>query len=149
MTFRSTTLASLAAGVGLAGAVLGAAPTAWAAGNSGSATGIFIDFGGTFPGTVPASCPPELSTDDLGLFFVSGNTNSSDGNGTVEGDAYYVALPTDAPPIVLAFGRATKWGNDKAFSVVFDGVSSSGQTIAFHMEGDPLSLQHVDTVQCS
>lgn len=149
MASRSIKLACLAASIGLAAAVGGSASTAWAAGNNGSADGIFIDFGGSFPGPVPANCPAELASDDLGLFFISGNTNATDGNGTVEGYAAYVALPTDGPPIVLALGHATKWGNDKAFSVTFDGASNTGQTIAFHMEGNPLSLQHVDTMQCS
>jgi hypothetical protein len=64
---RSVKIASLAATIGMAGAVLVSAPAAWAGGNTGSATGTFIDFMGSFPGTVPADCPAVLGTDDLGL----------------------------------------------------------------------------------
>lgn len=148
MTSRPIRVACLAASLGLLGGVTASGPAAWAAGNSGSASGIFIDFGGSFPGIVPANCPPAIATDDLGLFFVSGNTNSTDGNGTVEGDAYYVALTGDGP-LLLALGHATKWGNDKAFTVTFDGISDAGQTIDFHMTGNPRSLQQVGNMTCS
>jgi hypothetical protein len=146
---RSIRLACLAAGLGVVGSLGVSAPAAWAAGNSGSATGTFIDFGGSFPGIVPANCPAILHTDaDLGLFFISGTTNQQGAAQTVEGDAYYVAL-TAGGPVIVALGHAAKWGNDKAFSVTFQGSSETGQTIDFHMVGNPLSLQLVDNMQCS
>jgi len=148
---RSTTLACLATSLGVVGSLGVSAPTAWAAGNSGSAAGTFIDFAGTFPGTVPEACPPILRTaDDLGLLFISGNTNSVDGNRTVEGDSYYAAHTSDGW-VPVALGHATKWGNDKAFTVTFQGsnLNDAGQTIDFHMTGNPRSLQQVDNMQCS
>jgi hypothetical protein len=129
----------------MAGAVLVSAPNAWAAGNSGSATGTFIDFMGSFPGTVPANCPAVLNTDDLGLYFISGNANKS---GTVEGDAYYVDVTTKQP---LYVGHATLWGDNKGFTATFHGSSldDAAQTIDFHMVGNPRSLQQLDNMACS
>ena len=143
---RSVKIASLAAAIGMAGAVFVFAPAAWAAGNSGSAAGTFIDFMGSFPGTVPASCPAVLNTDDLGLYFISGNANKS--GGTVEGDAYYVDVTTQQP---LYLGHATLWGDNKGFTATFHGagVNDPAQTIDFHMVGNPRSLQQLDIMACS
>ncbi len=145
MTSRSIKLACLAASIGIVGASVVSAPAAWAGGNSGSATGIFIDFGGSFPGTVPANCPAVLSTDDLGLYFISGNANHS--FGTEEGDAYYVDVTEGYVPLYL--GHATLWGNAKAFTATFHGSNDAGQTIDFHMTGGPRSLQQVANMACS
>jgi hypothetical protein len=130
----------------MASAVFVSAPAAWAVGNSGSAAGTFIDFMGSFPGTVPANCPAVLSTDDLGLYFLSGNANKS--GATVEGDAYYVDVTTQQP---LYLGRATLWGDSKGFTATFHGSSLNdpGKTIHFHMVGNPRSLQQLDTMVCS
>ena len=144
MISRSIKMACLAASIGMAGAAVVSAPAAWAGGNSGSATGTFIDFGGSFPGTVPANCPAVLGTDDLGLVFISGNTNKS--FGTIEGDAYYVDV-TERIPLYL--GHATVRGNDKGFTATFHGSNDSGQTIDFHMTGNPRSLQQLDNMACS
>jgi len=143
---RSIKIASLAAAIGMAGAVFVSVPAAWAAGNSGSATGTFIDFMGSFPGTVPANCPAALNTDDLGLYFIAGNANKS--GGTVEGDAYYVDVTTKQP---LYVGHATLWGDNKGFTATFHGSSLNdpGQTIDFHMVGNPRSLQQLDHMACS
>ncbi|HEY2428287.1 MAG TPA: hypothetical protein VGI06_05120 [Acidimicrobiales bacterium] len=124
-------------------------PAAWAAGNSGSATGTFIDFGGSFPGIVPDNCPAILhTTDDLGLFFISGNTNQPGGN-TVEGYAAYVALDPVLGPVVVAIGHAATWGDQKGFTATFVGATESGQTLDFHMVGNTRSLQQLDTMRCS
>ena len=143
---RSIKIASLAAAIGMAGAVFVSVPAAWAAGNSGSATGTFIDFMGSFPGTVPANCPAALNTDDLGLYFIAGNANKS--GGTVEGDAYYVDVTTKQP---LYVGHATLWGDNKGFTATFHGagVNDPAQTIDFHMVGNPRSLQQLDIMACS
>jgi hypothetical protein len=138
-------MAGFAASIGMAGAVVVSAPAAWAAGNGGSATGTFIDFNGSFPGTVPANCPAVLGTDDLGLYFISGNANIS--FGTIEGDAYYVDVTEGDVPLYL--GQATLWGNDKAFTATFHGSNDAGQTIDFHMTGNPRSLQQVANMACS
>jgi hypothetical protein len=149
-------LACLAASLGVVGGLGVSAPTAWAAGNSGSATYTFIDFMGSFPGTVPANCPAILQTnDDLGLYFISGNENEPDGNKTIEGDAYYVALDPTEGPVPVALGHATKWGDNKGFTVTFQGSTTfpgsadPGQTIYFHMTGNPRSLQQVANMTCS
>jgi hypothetical protein len=128
----------------MAGAVFVSAPAAWAGGNSGSGTGTFIDFGGSFPGTVPANCPAVLGTDDLGLYFISGNTNKS--FGTIEGDAYYVDVTEGNVPLYL--GRATTHGNNKGFTATFHGSNDAGQTIDLHMTGNPGSLQQVANTAC-
>jgi hypothetical protein len=143
---RPAKIASLVATIGLAGAVLVSAPAASAAGNSGSATGTFIDFMGSFPGTVPANCPAVLGADDLGLYFLSGNANRP--GGTVEGDAYYVDVTTKQ---ALYVGHATIWGDNKGFTATFHGSSldNPGQTIYFHMVGNPRSLQQLDNMACS
>ena len=145
MISRSIKMACLAASIGMGGAVFVSAPAAWAGGNSGSATGTFIDFGGSFPGTVPANCPPQLGTDDLGLYFISGNANKS--GGTIEGDAYYVDVTQGYVPLYL--GHATLWGDNKGFTATFHGSNDSGQTIDFHMTGNPRSLQQLDNMACS
>lgn len=138
-------MACLAASMGMVSALAVCAPPAWAAGNSGSAAGTFIDFGGSFPGAVPANCPAMLGTDDLGLYFVSGNTNES--AATIEGDAYYVDVTEGYAPLYLGF--ATVWGNDKAFTATFHGTNPAGQTIDFHMTGNPRSLQQLDNMACA
>ena len=143
---RSIRLACLAAGLGVIGSLGVSAPRAWATGNNGSATGTFIDFNGSFPGTVPANCPAALNTDDLGLYFIAGNANKS--GGTVEGDAYYVDVTTKQP---LYVGHATLWGDNKGFTATFHGagVNDPAQTIDFHMVGNPRSLQQLDIMACS
>jgi len=142
---RSIKWACLAGSLGVAGGLGVSAPMAWAAGNSGSGAGSFIDFRGSFPGTVPANCPPQLATDDLGLYFVSGNTNKS--GGTIEGEAYYVDVTEGYVP--LALGHATVWGDSKGFTATFHGSSDAKQTIDFHMTGNPRSLQQVANMRCS
>jgi hypothetical protein len=129
----------------MAGAVMVSAPAASAAGNAGSGTGTFIDFMGSFPGTVPANCPAVLATDDLGLYFVSGNTNKT--FATVEGDAYYVDITQNDTPLYL--GHATVWGDNKGFTATFHGSNPAGQTIDWHMTGNPRSLQQLDNMRCS
>ena len=138
-------LVALGVVIGMAGALVVSAPAAWAGGNSGSASGTFIDFSGSFPGTVPANCPPVLGTDDLGLYFISGNANKS--GGTIEGDAYYVDVTQGYVPLYL--GHATLWGDNKGFTATFHGSNDSGQTIDFHMTGNPRSLQQVANMACS
>jgi hypothetical protein len=145
MISRSIKMACVAASIGILGPVTLSAPAAWAGGNSGSAAGTFIDFNGSFPGAVPANCPAVLGTDDLGLFFISGNVNKS--FGTVEGDAYYVDVTEDFVPMYL--GHATLWGDNKGFTATFHGSNDAGQTIDFHMTGNPRSLQQVDNMACS
>ena len=142
---RSIRLACLAAGLGVIGSLGVSAPRAWATGNNGSATGTFIDFNGSFPGTVLANCPAVLGTDDLGLYFISGNVNQS--FGTIEGDAYYVDVTEGYVPLYL--GHATLWGDNKGFTATFHGSNDVGRTIDFHMTGNPRSLQQVANMRCS
>jgi hypothetical protein len=131
----------------MAGAVAVLPPTAWAESNSGSAAGTFIDFMGSFPGIVPANCPAVLGTDDLGLYFISGNANRA--GRTIEGDAYYVDLNPTEGPVPLFLGHATLSGNGKGFTATFHGSNEAGQTIEFHMTGNPRSLQQLDNMTCS
>ena len=146
---RSIRLACLATSLGVVSFLAISAPAAWAAGNSGSADNTFIDFMGSFPGTVPGNCPAILhTTDDLGLYFISGNTNRPGGN-TVEGYAAYVAFDPVLGPVVVALGHAATWGNQKGFTATFVGATESGQTLDFHMVGNQRSLQQLDNMACS
>ena len=140
-------MACLAASIGMVGVAVAAAPAAWAGGNSGSATGTFIDFMGSFPGAVPANCPAVLRTDDLGLYFISGNANKT--GGTIEGSAYYVDISPTNGYVPLYLGHATLWGDNKGFTATFHGSNEAGQTIEFHMVGNPRSLQQLDNMTCS
>ena len=146
---RSIRLACIAASLGVVATLGISVPSAWASGNNGSADNTFIDFNGSFPGTVPGNCPAILqTTDDLGLFFISGNTNQPNGN-TVEGYAAYIALDPVLGPVVVALGHAATWGNDKGFTATFVGTTPTGQTLDFHMVGNQRSLQQLDTMECS
>jgi hypothetical protein len=120
------------------------APSASAAGNNGSATGLFVDFGESFPGQVPPNCPSTFATDIFGLKYLSGNTNPT--GATIEGTAQLV---DETQHVVLYTGHSTLWGNNNNFTTSYHGTNPSGGTVDFHLVVNRPHGPQVANISCS